>query len=276
MSKWSLILALLLLSGCAEVKVTPLTPEGAEAKQEEGLRYYQPKPYLLVANLPAETPTTTVEKENPPPPPSGGMRPSNPTPGGTPAQPPKASADSPADSSKTPSAPPTDLSFFGSTKQYVLKLVYLPDYSKPYSVRSKTGLIGSSQMSMQLQDGWMMTSLNASSDSKAAETISAVASLVSSLGSIAASAVAPTAGGAAKTPPKAPFAGVTELVLSPGLYEFSYDKDRVLAAAVDHNVIVVVVDSSISLLVPSWHRHRPGTTSSDLVVLGVPASAAAQ
>lgn len=52
------------------------------------------------------------------------------------------------------------------------------------------------------------------------------------------------------------------------MHDALYDR-RSATAAVDHNVIVVV-DSSISLFVPSWHRHRPGTTSSDPVVLGVP------
>jgi hypothetical protein len=40
-----------LLYGCAKVTITPLTVDGKPSGESEGLRYYLPKPYLLVMAL---------------------------------------------------------------------------------------------------------------------------------------------------------------------------------------------------------------------------------
>src|SRR5712691_6502600 len=55
--------------GCEGVKVTPLNPDGtAAAGAKEGIRYYMPAPYLLVARMPplpspSCTPTDSDDSE---------------------------------------------------------------------------------------------------------------------------------------------------------------------------------------------------------------------
>jgi hypothetical protein len=122
-----------------------------------------------------------------------------------------------------------------------MKLVYLPDKSRPMAMNESTGLFGSSSMKPTLQDGWMLTSLDTSADSKMAETLTA-------LGSIAGAVASGGAGGgaAAAKPKSAPSgaAGLTaaqkippdlagyfvpgHFILRPGLYKFKYATDGTL------------------------------------------------
>jgi hypothetical protein len=81
-------------------------------------------------------------------------------------------------------------------------------------------------MQPALQDGWMLTSLDASDDSKVAETLTALASLVGS----ATTGGAGTAAKAAKTKPGLQQLTTTGIIpdfsdeiLKPGLYKFVYD-----------------------------------------------------
>jgi hypothetical protein len=114
------------------------------------------------------------------------------------------------------------------TKQYGVKLIYLPDFEKPMAITQTPGLLGTASAKPSLTDGWMLTSLDASSDSKVSDTISAIASLVGSItgaGGGAATKGATTAAKAAITK------GITAQhkettipnVLKPGLYRLNYD-----------------------------------------------------
>jgi hypothetical protein len=216
------------LVGCAGVRVTPLNPDGTVASgAKEGMRYYMPAPYLLVARIPpvpsppsasqngtesqdladeAEEQTKATKNPKPTKSPSDNAEPST----------------APASG-----APSSNTSFLASTPQYMLKLVYLPDKTRPMAVSVRTGLFGTASMKPGLQDGWMLTSLDASADSKTAETLSAIASLVGSATTAGAGA-APKA--AMTTKKKATRAGGAEAVpdfsdqvLKPGLYKFVYD-----------------------------------------------------
>ena len=81
-----------------------------------------------------------------------------------------------------------------------------------------------------LQDGWMLTSLDASADSKVADTLSAIGSIVSGIKGGGAAASGTSAGGGAGEPQKALMGQLTGQeppklpVLPPGLYEFVYDE----------------------------------------------------
>ena len=54
---------------------------------------------------------------------------------------------------------------------------YLPDFSEEYAVRVRTGF-GVANVSMTLENGWNLTSINQQLDSKTAENITAVADLL--------------------------------------------------------------------------------------------------
>lgn len=89
------------------------------------------------------------------------------------------------------------------------------------TITESTGLFGTVSTQLTLQNGWMLTGVQNSADSKTAETISAVASLVSAFG-----------GGGAKSSGGSKAVGGfngtskenTSLPsLRPGLYDFRYD-----------------------------------------------------
>jgi hypothetical protein len=167
----------------------------------EGVPYCLPKPYLLVTALPVEQ-----ARPRPPAPPQvdgAGQE----SPGG-----PQAEATSTGNTS-----------FFASTDHYVIKLIYLPDLSERYVIRESPGLFGTVQMKPQFQDGWMLASLEASSDMKVADTINALASLAGSLGTAVAGARRPGAEALALRPLPTDRGG-----LRPGLYRFRYDGSGVL------------------------------------------------
>jgi hypothetical protein len=63
----------------------------------------------------------------------------------------------------------------------MVRLIYLPDYTHPMAINENPGLFGLASMKPTLQDGWMLTSLEGSGDSKTAETIGAVAQLIGSV-----------------------------------------------------------------------------------------------
>lgn len=197
-----------MLGGCAGVRVTPLNPDGTPtAGAKEGMRYYMPAPYLLVARMP---PIPSSE-------PAGPKKDPNPSD--------KEKKDSEV-SSTAPAggAPSSNTSFLASTPQYMLKLVYLPDKTKPMAMSVRTGLFGAASMKPALQDGWMLTSLDASADSKTAETLTAIASLMSSAATGGAGAAAKggkpalTGQNLAET-----VKDFSDKILKPGLYKFVYD-----------------------------------------------------
>jgi len=222
--------AIVLLVGCAGVTVTPLNPDGTKnEKGVEGVEYYMPKPYLLVAELPPtpikQTETKTEEEiqlEK-----AAGVAPA-PTPTPTPA------ADPTKGNNTTTPAPASDTSFYEHTTQYAIKLIYLPDKTKPMAMSEHTGLFGSSEMKPALQDGWMLTSLDATADSKTSETLTALASLIGSVASAtpagaAAKAASPAKGTALNTESVNLSEALTgSHMLRPGLYEFVYNSDGTL------------------------------------------------
>lgn len=159
---------LALLSGCAHISAVPLSPDGTEAgpvgdkAQGKGVRYYLPKPYILITELPSTS--------------SGGD-------GSSSAASAAASGDSSSsksksaasDSTSTPSAPTSNTSFAASMASYSVKLIYLPDFSKPMALDISGGIWGSISVAPTLQDGWMLGALSASVDSGLAATITALA-----------------------------------------------------------------------------------------------------
>src|SRR5208337_1338519 len=240
-----------LVSACAKVSVIPLEANGTGLKMaQEGVRYYLPKPYLLVAQIPLEPAdkskgqaaatadngaaggggraVTGRSKKG-----AGGT-------GGTQGGGAGGTSDGSSGSAKNAggsggtSSTSTDTSFAMFSKQYGIKLIYLPDYEHPMAISESPGLFGSSEMKPSLQDGWMLTALDATGDSKTAETISAVASLVgaamtggaSSAAGGAKAAGGAAAGGGAPAGPSAVLAYTKTTappVLPPGLYKFVFD-----------------------------------------------------
>lgn len=60
------------------------------------------------------------------------------------------------------------------------KLVMLPDKSEEYAINMNSGLWGSASAKPTLQDGWNLTGLDASADSKTAEVLNAFAAVLKS------------------------------------------------------------------------------------------------
>jgi hypothetical protein len=161
-----------------------------------------------------------------------------------------------------PSNATADVSFTASGPQYMMKLVYLPDYQHPMGITGKTGLWGTSSFQPTLVDGWMLTSLNASADAKTAETLTALGSIVSSVaggGAGGAAKAAKTAtSGATPTPGSNPGGGpppsaLDQAVLRPGLYKFVFDaggKFRGLEAATFFDLNKGLLDVSPAYTVP--------------------------
>jgi hypothetical protein len=207
----------LTLCGCAKVSITPLKPDGTPSGEAEGIRYYVPKPYLLVMNLsggsgggasPPAAPVLDPKTGKPIGQPGGGDTSTQTGGGGTGTTAPSASGDT---------------SFMAADTQTVAKIIYLPDYSRPMAVSEFPGLFGTSTMSASLQDGWMLTTLQGSGDSKTAETLTALGSLVSAVGGVV------SGGGAAKSAVKAPGGPGGQAItnplqlLPPGLYSPVYN-----------------------------------------------------
>ena len=236
--------AALMLCACSGVSVHALHVDGTiDDAQAEGLRYYMPHPYLLVAELPTpltkkvtktttETTTTSqdaLQREAAPPPADAKS-----------AGPATGSKSDGGDTTETKQdqtgagGSNTDLSFSAIVGNYQLKLIYLPDYSKPMSIQLKTGLFGTASYNPTLQDGWMLTSLNGSATSDGANALQAFATVVTAVKSTVASHGTGNATPMTAAPGKTTTVReektdttTTELhwgaALRPGLYEFSYD-----------------------------------------------------
>lgn len=61
------------------------------------------------------------------------------------------------------------------------KLVMLPDKSEEYAINMSSGLWGSASAKPTLQDGWNLTALDASADSKTSDTLNAFAAVLKAL-----------------------------------------------------------------------------------------------
>jgi hypothetical protein len=239
--RMAITLAAALLSGCASVSFTQLTPDlRPKAGAPEGAVYYMPRPYLLVTQLPYTAPAgatvaaVAVQAPDPVPPKKGGKaggKGANDPNVGWPAPDPNAhvaaagqaatgGADEKPSGGDATLAAGSDQSFGGSSEGYLVKLIYLPDMSRPMSVSMRSG-VGSANLKPTFQNGWMLTGFDAGADGKTAEILTALAPLLTAYktpGKTAAAATDGKGGGAAPpTPPD------TRHVLTPGLYEIEYD-----------------------------------------------------
>jgi hypothetical protein len=208
----------LLVGGCAKVTVTPLAVNGRPSGEAEGVRYYLPKPYLLVMNLAG---ASGGGGESPPPGQTVDPKTGQPIGPGAPGGGDNSSGQSGGGGGSAAPSASGDTSYMAADSHTVAKLIYLPDYSHPMAITEFPGLFGSASVNVSLQDGWMLTALQGSGDSKTAETLTALASLASAIGGT-------VTGGAAKAAVKAPSGAggqrpaVSPAVLPPGLYSFVY------------------------------------------------------
>jgi hypothetical protein len=240
---------LVALGGCAQVTSLPLTASGQiDTTQQPGIRYYLPKPYLLVAEVPVDPKVTeTQESEDP----KKGVAYQITTGGGSTSKPKKGDKGSSSDQSKAASsgssAGAADTSFSMMTQQYGFKLIYLPDYAHPMALKADTGLFGSVEIKPTLADGWMLTGIDASSDSKVAETLSAISSLVSAAEGGGAATGTSAAAHSFGAKLAAHFAGTpatTAPILPPGLYELNFDAGGKLTGI---SRVVYFCNSGVSL-----------------------------
>lgn len=237
--RYAVFFPAILLSGCAGVSFNQLNPDLSAKSAPEGAVYYLPKPVLIVsvapvaaadagepghlpppvaAPAPAPAPAKGKKKKVVAPPPvpgpGGGLA------GGAAATDDKSdSKDTSKDSAAAPATPASDQSFSISVPGYTLKLVYLPDYTRPMRLSVHAGL-GTASLKPTLQNGWMLTGFDAQADSKAAELLASVAQMVTAAkGPAAQAASAATKGGGLGAAP-APDTGI----LKPGMYDIRYDK----------------------------------------------------
>lgn len=250
-----LILSAALLGGCASIDVQSLDPTLQTPGKMPGIIYYLPSPYLLVMELPPTQTTATVTKpggsvqglqmprapvQNPrgrrddvvPSPPEETAQGPGAAPAAAAAEAKKSDATADGAASPTPS---TTTSFQAATPQYIVKLIYFQDRSRPMSISTKTGLFGNTALKLVLQDGWMLTSLDASAETKGSEALSAVTGfLTAAEGGGTAKAVGTAAAGAKSAPGGGANAAkipdsLSSLftqgshILRPGLYAFDYD-----------------------------------------------------
>jgi hypothetical protein len=218
-----LTMAVLALSGygCAKVSVLPLDKDGKKlANVEEGVRYYPPNPYLLITENPVDSVSAVKEIADGKGKTTIKTAPAKGPDDQTPPAPDGGSGSAPSGTGNT--------SFGMFTKQYGIKLIYLPDLAHPMSISESGGLFGSSQMKPALQDGWMLTSLDASADSKVADTLTPIASIVSGIKGGGSSAAGTSADGGSSASQKVLMQQLTGAkpsnlpVLPTGLYEFVY------------------------------------------------------
>jgi hypothetical protein len=240
--RWVVLLSCVALSGCAGVEFQQLDPKLAKKTDAPaGAVYYLPKPYLLVAQMPvaaAAAPAPAGPANVSPPPqntqgqnaqgqngqgPQAGngqtVYPATYGRGGADGDEAKADA---KDDGGAPTASGSDQSFGGVSQGYMIKLVYLPDMSRPMAFSVTAGL-GSASLKPTLQNGWMLSGFDATADSKTAEILTSLASVITAYKTPGKAAAAEekaadgggsgTRGGEADARP----------ILKPGLYEFRYD-----------------------------------------------------
>ena len=216
-----------LLTACSRVVVLPLDPSGKELENvQQGVRYYLPKPYLLVTEVLGGEgdPSQGETKAN-----------SSTSQKGTTTNP-KGNSDTksdlaetkdkpkdakvPPDTTTPASTPSSNTSFTMLTNNYQIKLIYLPDFSKPMALYIPFAFFGSATMKPTLQDGWMLTGLDATSDTKTSETITAMASLVTAAANAAKAGA--TGGQGLMADERISKSSRSLQALVPGLYEFEY------------------------------------------------------
>ena len=242
----SVILAGLTLAGCAGINVQALTPNGMYPSGQPGLRYYMPRPYLLVTAAPVTPPTQQANTTQPPaqtvPPPAGHHAPA--AHDGAAVPPPPSSgalagaADTAAgDTSKETATTDktdqtlqpattgtTDTSYQQVGNGYQIKLVYFPDLGRLMTINQSSGLFGTVSSQPTLVNGWMLSSLQGSADNKVAEVLTAVGGIIgSAMGAPAKSATSKSTTASGAAPPLPTQFPPDSWVLPPGLYGFEYD-----------------------------------------------------
>ena len=170
------VLAPILLTSCASVTAVPLMANGMPDGTTKGLRYYLPKPYILVTELPVPAPAPQAARGTQG---QGGAAGAGAA-GGNGSGKDQSGKSSDSPQATTPTAPATDTSFSASMANYSVKLIYLPDYNHPMALQEESGLFGNVSLAPTFQDGWMLTSLSSLNDSGGAAALAAVASLVGS------------------------------------------------------------------------------------------------
>lgn len=168
-----ILITLLALAGCASIKVVRVDPSkvdapvaGATGEKTTGVLFYRPRPYLMV----------------------------------TEAAPAKDQTDSKPDPTKPAEPKPAE-----PTPQVLsVQIIWLPDYSQEYEIQAHPGL-GSVTMNPTLKDGWNLTGLSATADSKTAELITAATGLIGAV-------------------PKFHAATAKEKPICPGLYPLLIDR----------------------------------------------------
>ncbi|MEN2746755.1 hypothetical protein [Sphingomonas sp. T9W2] len=218
-----------------------LNPDLSAKNAPEGAVYYLPKPVLLVS----VDPKAAGGESNPGQP---GVLPAPAAPAAPPAGPPRHAPAAPPpapgpaggwgggqvggaddatkskDSAAAPAADGSDQSYSVAVPGYTLKLIYLPDRSRPMRLSVHAGF-GTASLKPTLQNGWMLTGFDAAADSKASELLASVAQLVTAAKGPAAAAEASTKGGGAGGRGEAADSGI----LRPGLYDFKYgDKGQLV------------------------------------------------
>jgi len=224
---FALALVSVLLSGCASLHVQALSPDGTKVSGEPGIRYYMPRPYLLVTEVPANAAGSNQVQDKAPvnvPPPGKAGAPKKPATDVTkPTTDDKAADNTPASTATTSPPSGTDAGYQHQVEQYQVKLIYLPDMSRPMTITETTG-IGSVSLQPTLVDGWMLTSLQGTADSKVSETLSAIASIITAQKGPASGGGGGGGGGGGAGAGKAGAGPQEPKILAPGLYALEYDQ----------------------------------------------------
>ena len=234
--RYSIFVLPLALSGCAGVSFNQLNPDLSAKSAPQGAVYYLPKPILIVtadpklASVggdvagpgavppPAPAPAPAKAATGAPPPAPGPAVPGHAGGWGT-APVGGADEEKPKESAAAPAGGSGDQSFSVAVPGYTLKLVYVPDRSRPMRLSVHAGF-GTASLKPTLQNGWMLTGFDASADSKASEMLTSIASLVTAAKGPAAATESAKGGG---LDPEA-IAG-TSSILRPGMYDLRYGSD---------------------------------------------------
>jgi len=164
------LIVCLMLSGCSStVTAVKLTEDG-----EKGIPYYLPKPYLMITrNLGSIKPVTTKTVEEK------------------------------IDGAKKTTKTETKTEYkrvAGDGDNVFFQIIYLPDLAEKYGIRMKSGS-GTLETDISLEDGWNLTGINMKADTKTAETLQGIGSIVEGVGG-AISAAMPGVGPTGTTPKK--------------------------------------------------------------------------
>ena len=229
------------LVSCANITAVPLNATGMPDRTVPGIRYYLPRPYILITEIPVPPPAAPEPATSS----SGQAKGGDAKPG--------TSGDKAAQTSQSsvPTSGATDLSFSAAMTSYSVKLVYLPDYRHPMALQEHSGLFGNVALSPTLADGWMLTSLTSTNDSGGAAALSAVASLVgSAVGGVTTGGASKVAGASLGVPPfhsGDDVAGYVDLSKPPGS-----DAGRQPSGTQSPKMIVKTVTRTIYATQPSW------------------------